>query len=402
MKRCCMIRQADYPGCTRLRKEVAALVAKGYEVDIICPHSGDRIPHERIGSITVHRIRMSRRRQGLTRYLFEYGIFFCLAAMKVSALHCRRRYRFVQVNTMPDFLVFATAIPKLSGAKVVLDLHEPAPELFTTMAGDRHGVLLRLIAYCEQMSIRFADSVITVTDQMRENYIRRGASPSKISVILNVPAVEYDPDALGEPASDDGRFSLICHGAMLKRYGQDVAIRAVDIVRKHAPNVVLNILGYGDYERELRKLADELKLNSHVKFHGYLPFQDMLRMIACADIGIVPVEQNAYSDLVHTNKMFELVAFRKPVIISRTKAVEAFFGSSGGCLKYFESGNAEDLARCILDLYQNHDSVRTMTRNAFARYEPFSWKNTQEQYCRIVEASREDYRTIPLPLTARA
>ena len=73
------------------------------------------------------------------RYLFEYGMFFCQAAMKVSVLHCRRRYRFVQVNTMPDFLVFAATIPKLLGAKVVLDLHEPAPELFSTLLATTIG-----------------------------------------------------------------------------------------------------------------------------------------------------------------------------------------------------------------------------------------------------------------------
>ena len=30
---------------------------------------------------------------------------------------------------MPDFLVFSALIPKLLGAKVVLDLHDPMPEL---------------------------------------------------------------------------------------------------------------------------------------------------------------------------------------------------------------------------------------------------------------------------------
>jgi glycosyltransferase involved in cell wall biosynthesis len=386
MKRCCLIRQADYPACSRLRKEAAALAAKGCKVDIICLHSGEHKMYERINGISIHRIRLKSEKKGVGRYLYEYGIFFCLAAVKLFFLYCRKRFEVIQVNTMPDFLVFVTAIPKLFGAKVILDLHEPSPELFATLMQDRHPIILRLVKLFEQISIRFADSAITVSEQMKENYVRRGAPRSKISVILNVPALEFDHEAFAGVRRDDPtRFSLVCHGAMLKRYGQDVAIRAVDIVRARISNVVLNILGYGEYERELKALAESLGLNSHVRFHGYLPFNDMIRTVAGADVGIVPVEKNAYSDLVHTNKMFELIALHKPVIISRTNAVEHFFGSGDDCLKYFRSGDAEDLARSILELHHNPDKREEMARNAYARYVSSSWKITQEKYCRILE-----------------
>ena len=84
--------------------------------------------------------------------------------------------------------------------------------------------------------------------------------------------------------------------------------------------------------------------------------------------------------------MFELIAMHKPVVISRTKAVESFFGSGSDCLKYFNSGDPGELAKCIVELHQDPDAVTSMTRNAFARYQAFSWKNTQHQYCRVVES----------------
>ena len=36
-----------------------------------------------------------------------------------------RRYDLVHVHNMPDILVFAALVPKVFGAKVVLDLHDP-------------------------------------------------------------------------------------------------------------------------------------------------------------------------------------------------------------------------------------------------------------------------------------
>jgi glycosyltransferase involved in cell wall biosynthesis len=101
-----------------------------------------------------------------------------------------------------------------------------------------------------------------------------------------------------------------------------------------------------------------LKLEDHVHFHGLIPFDDMIKMIAKSDVGIVPVEKNPYSDLVHTNKMFEYIAMKKPVILSRIKAVEDFFGSDDSCLKYFESGDEKDLARCILELYNSPEKEK--------------------------------------------
>ena len=41
-----------------------------------------------------------------------------------------RRYAAIDVNTLPDFLVFAPALAKWMGAKLILDLHEIAPEFF--------------------------------------------------------------------------------------------------------------------------------------------------------------------------------------------------------------------------------------------------------------------------------
>jgi glycosyltransferase involved in cell wall biosynthesis len=184
---------------------------------------------------------------------------------------------------------------------------------------------------------------------------------------------------------NDNKFLILIHGAMLKRCGQDVAIRAIDIVKEEIPNIQLNILGYGEYEPELKRLASVLGLENYVYFYGFIPFFDMIKMVAKTDIGIVPMERNAYSDLVHTNKMFEFIAMKKPVIISRTRAVEQFFGTNDSCLKYFESGNVEELAKSIIELYYSPEKRKKMTINAFEKFKSVRWEKTKEDYCRIYE-----------------
>ena len=207
-----------------------------------------------------------------------------------------------------------------------------------------------------------------------------------MEVVLNVPNLEFNPDLYkNDLMRSDNKFLLTCHGAMLKRYGQDVAIKAIAILKEKIPNIQLNILGYGEYEPVLKKLSSKLKLDSSVRFYGYIPFLDMVKMIAKSDIGIVPIERNAYSDLIHTNKMFEFIAMKVPVVISKTKAVQDFFGFDDSCLKYFESGDEKDLARGISELYHNPEKRKIMVSNAYKKFEGVHWEASKNDYCKIYE-----------------
>lgn len=386
MKKVCIVRQGYYPSDVRVRKEALALIDKGYKVDVICRRDKNEKRKENHKGVNVYRLPGQRQRAGVSRYLFEYLSFFCLASIKLWLLFFRNRYDFIQVNTLPDFLVFTTVIPKLFGAKILIDLHEPAPELYGIKFGHDRKLLISIVKFFEQISIRYADHAITVSEQMKNNYIKRGASPSKISVILNVPNLEFNPDSFKKfyrNRDDEKVLSLITHGTIIKRYGQDVVIKAISLLKDKIPTIQLNILGRGNYETVLKKLVSDLNLKGYVHFYGYIPFVDMIKMIAKADIGIVPVEKNRYSDLVHTNKMFEFIAMRKPVIISRTKAVEDFFDSDDSCLKYFESGNEEDLARCIIELYNNTEKRKEMVKKAYEKFDSVKWEILKEDYCNL-------------------
>lgn len=383
-RRVCIVRHRGYPTDVRVRKEARALIDKGYEVDVICLKNENEKSRDTDYGVNIHRIPLQRHRGGLFRYFFEYISFFLVAMAKVSILHFRKRYDFIQVNTLPDFLVFVTVLPKLTGAKVLLDLHEPAPELWGSLFGAHRKWMIAAIKFMEQMAIRYSDRAITVTEELKQTYVERGAPASKISVILNVPNLEFRHEDFQEYYhGNKERFSLICHGLITKRYGQEVAIKAIDRLKNEIPEIHLDILGYGPYQEELRILVSQLNLQDRVHIHGMIPFVDMIKMLAKSDIGIVPVLKNPYSDLVHTNKMFELIAMRKPVVITRTRAVEGFFGSDDSCLKYFESGNERDLARCVLELYQDPRKREIMIRNSYEKFESVRWETMQEEYCKL-------------------
>ncbi len=384
MARACIIRQYHYPLDPRVRREAEALEMLGHEVDVICLRRRGERRRERRGLVTVYRLPLSHRRGGRLRYVFEYGVFLLAAAILATVLHLRRRYDLVQVNTMPDALVFAALGPRLLGARVLLDLHECMPEFFATKfgLGDQHPAV-RLVALVEQASIRFADLSFTCTDQMREAFIARGAQADKVKVVLNAAdEALFDRTRYPPAPRDPERMVLICHGSVERLYGLDTVIRAVALLRPELPNLALQIYGEGTVLEELQDLVAQLDIGGAVYFSGeFVPIDELLRAISAADAGVVAMRSDAFRDLVHCHKMYDFISMGKPVICSRTRSVEAYFEDA--CFQFFTAGDEHDLARAIRQLYYESERGERMVKRTAEVSEPYRWEHQRRAYQEI-------------------
>jgi hypothetical protein len=130
-KRHCMVVHAYYPlGETRVEREALALIEQGYEVDVLCLRDQDEPAQEVTDGVNIYRLSVKRHRgRGPALQMLEYLAFFILVMAKLFVLHRQRRYGVVQAHNLPDFLVFSALWPKLTGARVILDLHDLMPEL---------------------------------------------------------------------------------------------------------------------------------------------------------------------------------------------------------------------------------------------------------------------------------
>ena len=382
-KRICLIRQSVYPYELSFRREVETLHRAGFETHVICLDAPEEDNHRReeiINGVYVHRLSLTRKKSSIARYLYDYLSFSFLAALKVTSLHLRHRFAAIQVNTMPDFLVFATLIPKMLGTKLVVMMQEPVPELWQTL---RNAPPPRILKIVEQAALAYAHAALTVTNQLKDVYVSRGANPDKISVILNVPETRFleSEEKVVETPSDTKHFTLICHGAIEERYGHDTMLEAMTLVKSQIPNLRLRILGSGSYVDEFLAQRTRLGLEDCVDYLGWVSLSQLVQELRAADVGIVAQKSSPYSNLVHTNKMYEYIALGKPVLTSRLKAVEAYF--SNDALRYFEPGDAESLAQAILDLYQHPDKRRRLVQNSQRLYDQYKWEQQKKIYLSV-------------------
>ncbi len=389
MARVCLIRQFYVPFDARVRREVEALVQDGHQVDVICLRGRGEPGYERRGQTTFWRVPLAHRRTGLRRQLFEYVTFFLASAVLATLLHLRRRYDVVQVNSMPDALVFSALMPRLLGARVLLDLHECMPEFFSSKYGRRlDSRIPRLLAALEQAAIRFADHTLTCTDQMAEVFVQRGAARHKLTVILNGSDEDvFNPDRFPARERPSGQFHLISHGAVEKRYGLDTVIRAVGVLRDEIPGLRLTIVGEGSHLEELRDLSDKLGLGQRVLFRGFGPMQQLVQALAEADAGVVAIKPDVFRDLTLCNKMYDFISMRKPAIVARTRSVEAYFDDD--CFSMFNGGDHEELARAIRELYYDRDLCKRKAMAATEANAPHRWPRQRIRYLAVVARLRD-------------
>ena len=384
-----MVVHAHYPfGETRVEREARTLVDHGFEVDVICLGAKSESRHEIVDGINIYRLPVMRhQRIGLIAQLLEYLAFFTLASFKLIALHIQKRYNVVQVHNLPDWLVFVALIPRLTGARVILDLHDLMPEFY---AGRFNRSLtswaVHLLIWQEQISCWFADQVITVTELWRETLIGRGLPLTKVSVVMNLAdnKLFFQTSTTEKVFREDGGFHLFYHGNLTYRYGIDLVIRAIDLLRREIPDIHLTVHGWGDYRKSLLELTDKLELNDQVSFSTTpVPTSGLPQIIRQADVCLVPYRQDVFTDGILPTKLMEYASLAMPVIVARTSTIAAYFDES--MVQFFAPGDVEDLASCIRVLYADRNRLKQLTHGIDKFNQQYNWAMQSLDYLNLVQ-----------------
>ena len=248
----------------------------------------------------------------------------------------RRRYDFVHVHNLPDFLVFAALLPKLTGARVILDIHDIVPEFYASkfhLKPDSFGV--RMLKLTERASASFADHVIISNHLWHETFIARSVPGPKCTVFINyVNGKIFHPQ---DPVVRNGKTIILFPGGLQWHQGLDVAIRALPAVVERMPEVEFHIYGDGNMKEELVFLARSLGLREKVRFFDPLPVKEIVKVMAGADLGVVPKRADSFGNEAYSTKIMEFMSVRVPVVVSSTKIDRYYFDDSMR-VRFFESG----------------------------------------------------------------
>lgn len=395
LKRYCMIVYATYPlGETRVQREAEALLRHGYEVDVICLRLADDLPVDNYKGVRIYREKyhfplFGSNKKGLGARFLNYIRFFFSAAARVTQLHFQHKYDVIHVHNLPDFLVLSAFIPKMMGVPVILDLHDLMPEFFAGRFKKQMPLVARLIHWQERVACKFADHVITVSEHWRQALIHRGVPAEKCSVVMNVADDHiFHPCAEEKtPAQQPGPFRLIYHGSIHERYGLDTAVEAIDLLRNEIPEIQLTLIGNGEFLPSVARMVEERGLSQHVILDGLHLVEELPGIIRSHDLGVVPYQNDVFTDGLLPTKLMEYAALGLPAVASRTTAIQAYFQDTN--TQFFEPGSADDLARQIRFLHDHPDRLGELSQGSLKFNQRYNWSRVSADYLNLVENIRQ-------------
>jgi glycosyltransferase involved in cell wall biosynthesis len=377
----------------RVTRQAEALAAAGYDVHVVCDrrtsptdHSSEPL-NETYNGVHIHRLPLNRKRGSKTRYLFEFLSMIILGCWKLATLHSKHKFRIVHIHNMPDSLVVAGLIPKLAGATLVLDIHDPMAELFqANYHVTENNPVVKLIKLQEWLSYKMPDHLVTVSVPMAENLSNKSNRPiSSIKVVHNFTDLDRFPvtqTTVDWPRNKDS-FVLLYAGTITEHYALHTAVRAVALLADRIPNIHFRMLGDGNRVDSVLALARELGIADRVEHKKRVPIEEVKRFMAEADIGISPHNAGPFGNLYFSNKIVDFMTQGIPVVSSRTYTIEKYIPEEA--LFYFEPDNPQELSDKILHMRTHPSLVQDKIRLARDLVSNYNWQAEKHNLVRFYE-----------------
>jgi glycosyltransferase involved in cell wall biosynthesis len=380
-----------YPADPRPRRAAEALVEAGARVDLYCLRESEEDPaQECVNGVNVWRLPIRKKRGSKWDYLFQYSRFLMRSAWFLAHRSLRHRYDLVHVHNMPDVLVFAALAPKLRKAVVILDLHDPMPELMTSIYGlSPDHFIVRILRLLERWSIGFADLALTPNITFKTLFVSRSCPPEKMQIVMNSPEEEIFAADVADTGPKQGRphaeFRVMHHGSIVHRHGIDLLVLAVAKLVERIPGIRLDIYGARTpFLDEVLAIAGELKIADRVHYHGQMAQPQIAEAIRACDVGVVPNRRSAFTEINFPTRLFEYLSMHRPVIAPATTGILDYFGPEE--LVTFRPGDVEDLAEKIFWVSHSPEAVARSVQKGREVYRNHLWSGEKARFLKEVEA----------------
>ena len=165
------------------------------------------------------------------------------------------------------------------------------------------------------------------------------------------------------------------------------------------PNSELHLFGSGTekLEAELRALARELGVEEAVKFFDIVPLEEIVQIVANADLGVVPKRANSFGNEAYSTKIMEFMSQGVPVVVSRTK-IDSFYFSDDD-VRFFPSGDCDAMAKAMCEVAQNQSLRESLISRGLEYVEKNGWIGKRKEYLDLIDdlSTEHFHNTEPKP-----
>lgn len=307
----------------------AALVRLGHEVHVIAPYHPAAI--SRLESVRVHYFRyivydrwaIMGYGQAMyndqvlykTAYLLA-PLFFLSAFRKLVMLHIRYKFDILHAHWVIPNAPMAALLSYVSKIPLIITLH--GSDIFLAR---KHAILGAIARIC----FRQASAITACSPQLYEGALALGANPERVHLVLwGADPQFFDPQAFSSRAELRAQLGLpsnvpilLTLGRLVKKKGIEYLVQALQLLRKHVPDVMVLVGGDGPERPRLEQLAIRLGVRESLRFLGTVSWRDVPRYLHASDVFVVPSVEDESGNLDGLpTTILEAMAAAKPVVAS--------------------------------------------------------------------------------------
>lgn len=232
----------------------------------------------------------------------------------------------------------------------------------------------------EKQTVKGADRIFVINKGLKDYAVEMGGNANKISVIpAGVDLDKFNPRVNGSPIRE--KYGIKKDDILLFFMGWIYDFSGMKEVAESLSTtdnekIKLMIVGEGDLYKPLLKMKSEKNLDGKLILTGKIPFEEVPKHVAAADICLLPAYKNEIMMNIVPIKIYEYMAMGKPVIATNLPGIQKEFGSDNG-INYIE--NSEDTLEKATWLY-NTNRIKTEGMKAYSYVNDLTWDNITGQF----------------------
>lgn len=333
----CKVWDADYPWDVRVEKVAKALIQSGHAVHIVARNRKGLPLKEQLPEGWVHRLAPLPL---LGKRMSDASMFPAFINPRwLRAIHRTARESNAELILVRDLPLAPAAVwvGRQLRLPVVFDMAENYPAMIRSVweAGlqRRFDWLVRnptVADRIERWVMKRVDHTLVVVEESKQRLVAMGVPSERVTVVGNTPPIARLNSVVPRVHSAETPLEVIYLGLLEAPRGIGVLIDAVARCRSAGVPVALTLIGEGRERQTFEQQTRTLGLGPEVvRFKGYLPNSEALKLLQSADVGVVPHRANESWNTTIPNKLFDYMAGGLAVLTSDAKPAARIVQETG-------------------------------------------------------------------------
>ncbi|MFC8619387.1 glycosyltransferase family 4 protein [Micromonospora purpureochromogenes] len=371
----------------RVIRECLSLEANGFDVTVIAPR-GDKSLHTLPGS------RNTRLRpypifvygHGVLSYCVEFAWSFLCIAVRLLVEVFSGRAHAVQVCNPPDVYWPLALLLRALGRPWVFDHHDLCPEIYASRVGTPNKWAFQVLRAFEWLTLRTATEVVATNESFKDNAVRRGVAPERVTVVRNGPTRGEiaEPSETTDPVdAREADHKVVYLGVFGPQDNVEGAVLAAEQLTRRRGRTGWRMVLAGDGESmpALTTLVADRGLTDVVEFTGWLDGQAVDGLLRTATVAIQPDLPTRMNQLSTMAKTVEYLGRGVPVVAVDLLETYRSVGEAGA---YVPTGAPEEFAEAIDELLDDPARRAQMGAVGVARFrESLAWEHQADAYVAV-------------------